>query len=259
MMRKALARVCGSMLSTRSPNLARSMNLNPVFPVIRRKFPDPPIEFPDNVSKFPVRLSREFRRKPQRRQGFFGRNSAPRWPKSRKFPVFSLMIREFDAESGSRQTASSATQSGMFPYIVEAMKSARVARFTRSRGPGECERPRLRAKSLKILCSRFRQVHLRPGRHLAGTRYVLSSGRLDASNSARLSLSNVQSLLLPTPERGQFDSLGHCEGGEVRRLAPFGDRLDDLGCQKCQPHHAPHVTAGKMLSLGDLADRPHLA
>ena len=128
MMRKALARVCGSMLSTRSPNLARSMNLNPVFPVIRRKFPDPPIEFPDNVSKFPVRLSREFRRKPQRRQGFFGRNSAPRWPKSRKFPVFSLMIREFDAESGSHQTASSAIQSVLFHYNLEM---AAIPRRTR--------------------------------------------------------------------------------------------------------------------------------
>ena len=32
-------------------------------------------------------------------------------PKTAKLPVFSLMIREFDAESGSHQTASSATQS----------------------------------------------------------------------------------------------------------------------------------------------------
>jgi hypothetical protein len=36
-----------------------------------------------------------------------------------KIPVFSLLIREFAVESGSYQTASSATQSGMFPYILE--------------------------------------------------------------------------------------------------------------------------------------------
>ena len=37
------------------------------------------------------------------------------------------------------------------------------------------------------------------------------SGRtlLDASNYARVSLSGFQSLLLRTPERGEFDSLGH--------------------------------------------------
>lgn len=37
------------------------------------------------------------------------------------------------------------------------------------------------------------------------------SGRTlpDASNYARVSLSGFQSLLLRTPERGEFDSLGH--------------------------------------------------
>src|SRR5208337_1198873 len=89
------------------------------FPVIRRKFPDPPIKFPDNLSKFPDPLSREFREKPERRKGLFGPNSTPRRPKPRKFPVFSLMIREFDAESSSHRTVPSATQSGMFPYILE--------------------------------------------------------------------------------------------------------------------------------------------
>jgi len=39
-----------------------------------------------------------------------GRTSNPE-PKSTNFPVFSLMIREFDAETGSHQTASSATES----------------------------------------------------------------------------------------------------------------------------------------------------
>ena len=39
----------------------------------------------------------------------------------------------------------------------------------------------------------------------------LFSGRTlpDASNYARVSLSGFQSLLLRTPERGEFDSLGH--------------------------------------------------
>jgi len=71
-----------------------------------------------------------------------------------------------------------------------------------------------------------------------------------------VSLSGFQSLLLRAPERGQFDSLGHCDGAELRRLAAFGNRLDDPWRQKRQPHHAPHVTARKMFSPGDIADRP---
>ena len=62
----------------------------------------------------------------------------------------------------------------------------------------------------------------------AETQYALGKNAY-ATNSARASLSNVQSVLLRLPERGQFDSLGHCEGGKVRRLAAFGDRLDDPG------------------------------
>jgi hypothetical protein len=49
--------------------------------------------------------------------------------------------------------------------------------------------------------------------------------------------------------------LGHRQGGKVRRLAAFGDRLDDPGREKRQPHHAPHVTGRKMFSPGDLGDR----
>jgi hypothetical protein len=49
--------------------------------------------------------------------------------------------------------------------------------------------------------------------------------------------------------------LGHCDGGKVRRLVAFDDCLDDPGRQERQPHHTPHVTAGKMFSPGDLADR----
>jgi hypothetical protein len=70
-----------------------------------------------------------------------------------------------------------------------------------------------------------------------------SSGRTpDASNSARVSLSEVQSLLLRAPERVQFDSSGHCDGAEVCRLAASGDRLDDPRRQERQSHHPPHVT-----------------
>src|SRR5271156_3876822 len=41
-------------------------------------------------------MSREFGEKRERRQSFFGFKQPPRRSKSRKFPVFSLMIREFD-------------------------------------------------------------------------------------------------------------------------------------------------------------------
>ena len=66
----------------------------------------------------------------------------------------------------------------------------------------------------------------------------------------------MSGLLLRTPERGQFNPLGHCDGGKVPRLAAFGDRLDDPRRQKRQPHHAAHVTPRKMFSPGDLANRP---
>ena len=67
-----------------------------------------------------------------------------------------------------------------------------------------------------------------PGTHL---------GRMpNASNSARVSLANIQSTLLRAPERGQIDSLGHCEGGEVRRLVAFGDRHEN---QLSDSTHSP--------------------
>jgi hypothetical protein len=59
-------------------------------------------------------------------QGILGNNppnalgfGAATRPKLGKFPTFSLRSREFAAESRSHQTASSAKQSGMFPYILE--------------------------------------------------------------------------------------------------------------------------------------------
>src|SRR6266851_2326422 len=72
----------------------------------------------------------------------------------------------------------------------------------------------------------------------------------------RVSLSNVQSLLLRAPEWRQFDSLGHCDGAKVRGLTAFGDRFDDPGRQERQPHYAPNVTVCNMLSPSDFADRP---
>jgi hypothetical protein len=57
------------------------------------------------------------------------------WLKSKKFPVFSLMIREFDAESISHQTASSAKQSATFAFSEENWRIVRVlARFLRPEG-----------------------------------------------------------------------------------------------------------------------------
>jgi hypothetical protein len=97
------------------PKAAMSLDFSPRlgrrgFPVVRRKFPVPPKYFLVRVSKFPVRLSRELRRKPEGRQGLLGCKSGLERPKSREFPVFSLMIREFDAESSLHQTASSSKQ-----------------------------------------------------------------------------------------------------------------------------------------------------
>jgi len=53
--------------------------------------------------------------------GLFQLQSMPRALKSRKFPVFSLMIREFDVESSSHQTASSATQFATFTYNLRPL------------------------------------------------------------------------------------------------------------------------------------------
>ncbi len=89
------------------------------------------------------------------------------------------------------------------------MKSARGARFTRGGGPGECHPPRLSAKIPQnslfaiLACPSAKPADiLREPR----TREEL----LNAINSTRVSLSDVERLLLRAPERGQFDSLGHC-------------------------------------------------
>src|ERR1035437_767309 len=89
----------------------------------------------------------------------------------------------------------------------EAMKSARGARITRGRGPGECQRPRLTAK---IAQNSLFAILACPSVNRPTFCGEASSGRTpNASNYARVSLSGLQSLLLRAPERGQFDSLGH--------------------------------------------------
>jgi hypothetical protein len=74
-------------------------------------FPDRRKEFPVRPLKFPVPLRREFAEKALAEPALFGVRSSRSEPKTAKFPVFSLMIREFDAENGSQQTATSATAS----------------------------------------------------------------------------------------------------------------------------------------------------
>src|SRR5208337_782451 len=99
------------------------------------------------------------------------------------------------------------------------MKSARGARFTRSGGRGECHRRRLTAK---IDQNSLLAILACPPANRPTFCGEASSGRTpDASNYARVSPLGFQSLLLRAPERGQFDSLGHREGAELRRLAAF--------------------------------------
>jgi hypothetical protein len=69
-------------------------------------------------------LSREFAEKPTAVPGLFLCQSLGAEPKSKKFPVLSLFIREFDAETGSRKTASSARQSAIFVFSPENSKTA---------------------------------------------------------------------------------------------------------------------------------------
>ena len=93
-------------------------------------------------------------------------------------------------------------------HYGEAMKSARGARFTRGRGRGECRRQRL---SVKIALNSLFALLACPSANRPTFCGEAFSGRTlpDASNYARVSLSGFQSLLLRTPERGEFDSLGH--------------------------------------------------
>jgi hypothetical protein len=74
-------------------------------------FPVPPIQFPDPPEKFPDLLRREFGQKTEVLQGVADDYPAPECPISRKFPVNSLLIREFAPENGSLLTAPSASSS----------------------------------------------------------------------------------------------------------------------------------------------------
>jgi hypothetical protein len=64
-------------------------------------------------------IFRELRKKGQRTRGLLRLGSAQNRLKSTKFPVFSLVIREFDAENGSQQTASSAKPSSVFVFSAD--------------------------------------------------------------------------------------------------------------------------------------------
>jgi hypothetical protein len=84
-------------------------------------------------------LSREFAQKTQADPQLFGSLSLGSRLKSHEFPVPSLFIREFDAETGSIQTAPSAKQSDMFPYVMEKRQNPHVRR--ESRAAVEAETP----------------------------------------------------------------------------------------------------------------------
>ncbi len=83
------------------------------FAVPRWRFPDSRKEFPVSASNFPVNLRREFVEKPQSLPQFSRWELLSRGLVLTKFPVFSLMIREFVAETGSHRTASSASQASV--------------------------------------------------------------------------------------------------------------------------------------------------
>jgi hypothetical protein len=60
--------------------------------------PNRELKYADQVLKFPVRFSWGIPRKTEMRQGIFVTFGASKGPKFAKFPVSSLMIREFHAE-----------------------------------------------------------------------------------------------------------------------------------------------------------------
>jgi hypothetical protein len=81
-------------------------------------FSEPPLKFPDHLKEFPVKRlkfavpsSREFADNPQAIRGFFQLSVEHPGAEIEESPEFFSMIREFDAESGSCETASSATGS----------------------------------------------------------------------------------------------------------------------------------------------------
>jgi hypothetical protein len=71
-------------------------------------------------------LSREFAQIDQVNKGLSRPGAGSKGPKSKKFPVFSLMIRELTTESSSHQTASSAKQSAIFAFSAQRWKIRRM-------------------------------------------------------------------------------------------------------------------------------------
>jgi hypothetical protein len=102
----------------------------------------------------------------------------------------------------------SATQSACFPTLwrsdeIGAWGAIHARRWTRRMPTAAAERE----NRLKFSVRDFGMSICEPADILR--RSVFGRTLPDASNYARVSLSGFQSLLLRTPERGKFDSLGH--------------------------------------------------
>jgi hypothetical protein len=83
--------------------------------VLPEKFPNSQIPCYDEchslilVREFPIRLRREFGGKPLNLMVDWMQKLPAKGPESAKFPVIFAVIREFEVETGSHRTASSAT------------------------------------------------------------------------------------------------------------------------------------------------------
>jgi hypothetical protein len=98
------------------------------FPVVRRKFPVPAQIIPCSCFKIPCSLESGISTKTSEKKGFFVCETSLGRQESQKFPVFSLVIREFDTETGSRLTASSANESSGFrDSLLSCVKNAHLA------------------------------------------------------------------------------------------------------------------------------------
>ena len=88
----------------------------------------------------------------------------------KKFPVFSLMIREFDAESISYQTAGSAKQSAILAFSTGKSKILHTfPHYSPPKGPGDGHIPSSSANQARLSLSRIGTVP-----------YTPSSGRIFA-------------------------------------------------------------------------------
>jgi hypothetical protein len=64
--------------------------------MVQNKLPVPQISFPDPPKKFPAHLSRESAQKIEALHGFGSDHFTPEGSVRWEFPVFSLLIREFN-------------------------------------------------------------------------------------------------------------------------------------------------------------------